>query len=85
MKSPYSLGDVSVGKDGWAADADRLRLFGAGSPVSLVESHPAWGSSSQRKLLTSLPQVTVTEPTGPLGLDKKSCWVGGLLGCRVPG
>lgn len=63
-------------KDGWAADTDRLRLFGAGSPVSLEESFPAWGSTSQRKFPTSLPQVTVTEPTGPLGLDKKSCWWG---------
>lgn len=60
-------------RGGWAADADRLRLFGAGSPVSLVESFPAWGSPSQRKLPTSLPQVTVTGPTRTLGLDKKSC------------
>ncbi|KAK2839638.1 hypothetical protein Q5P01_013378 [Channa striata] len=61
------VGDVRVETRQRAADADSLKLFGAGSPVSLVQSFPAWESPSQRKL----PAFT------SLGYSDRPHWVSG--------
>lgn len=57
------------GRGGCVADAGKLKVFGAGAPVSPVKSFSAWGSPSERKLPTPLPQFAVTVHTGFLGLD----------------